>query len=269
MKVVHLGDDYWREYNYQDATRLLVPQAEKIFVPPHEPGSVYGVAPNGSAAFVNPDWKVVVLPIDRDHPYCFSPPPYGVPECCPEPPSNEPEKWDGTVPLWIALLERDIFEVIHMGPRLNHSRTPDSYALSGDPLTTYDTTGGAIGAAPLMDSIILSADTPCFEADHASTYLFSREASWGVWWTERPLSVLGGEPDLVDRVVELFGGERFYRMLVDYTVNGHAYYCKKSSLSLRGLYEDVQLLYGAAGWEPPAYVVKGEDPPPLDAFNAS
>lgn len=269
MRVVHRGDGYRREYNYQDTTRLLVPLAEKIFVPPHKPGTVYGVEPNGTAAFENPDWKVVVLPIGRDDPYCFSPPPYGVPDCCPRPPSDDPEKWDGTVPLWVALLERDICEVIQMGPRNDGSRTPESYAWSGDPLTTYDTSGGAIGTTPTIETVGIVENPPCFAADHVSTYLFSREASWGVWWTERPLSILGGEPDLVDRVVDLFGGETFFRLLVDYTVNGHACHCKKFNWSLRGFYDDVQCLYGAAGWAPPAYVVRGEDPPPLDAFDAA
>ncbi len=258
MIVRHRPDGMVREFTHQEAELMFVPILRRVFVNPKEPGTVYGTLPLGTAAFQNPTWKIVAFHGTPTGPI-FEAPMREQPERYAQYLHSEPlYRWDELRPLCIALLERNIFELIHMGTLAwveesafhSEDRSPDQSGFN-------DAMLGAIGTFPLSRSFFQAAGDPVMACVHGSSYIFSRDASWGIWGDEDNFSVLGGEPDLIDRVLELGGGEAFWRRNFDDWVIENQ--LDRNNAVSR---DYLKRLYACARWEPPDYIAKDLPTPP-------
>jgi hypothetical protein len=194
MKVEYYQDCYYRVYEEAETRQLFMPIFDKVFVPPDHPNSLAGSSTCGSAVFKDPDWKIIGL----------SSSPWGgissyirpsAPDKCVQY-DRENGTWDLLRPLYIALVERGIDEIIHMNPFdiSDHECTEARGAISTLPLAKVTTRPNL---EPL-DILTLGC-------------MFSRDGNWGLLGDDDTVSILGGEPEFMAGVIELAGGEDFLR----------------------------------------------------------
>jgi hypothetical protein len=200
MKIEYSRYSYHRIFDAAETEQLFVPIVDKVFVPDDHPNSLAGPRPFGSEIFNNADWKIIGLAGDPWYGYVNSSP-RALPETCVQV-DRETGHWDTLRPLYMALVERGIDEVIHMNP---------FELLDGGGRGS----NGAITHLPITEG----ASRALFPEGPAGIFglgcMISRDGDWGLIADEDSVSILGGEPEFMDRVIELAGGEDFLRAEFD------------------------------------------------------
>ncbi len=198
MDVMHCRGYSHRRYTPREADRLFRPVLNRIFVPYGDPGSFVNPDP-GPDLFQNPNWKAFA---GLSSPWSggFSESPLGEDD-----PRNvlflKPEStdWEPLRPLFNTLAEQEIDEVVHMGLQLPGPGTDNIDSLDH---SMY----GAVTSPPLeAASAFAYSQHPAFILGEG--FMFSRDGRWGVYGSTDNFFVCGGEPDLIDRVYDLSGGE--------------------------------------------------------------
>ncbi|WP_420418915.1 hypothetical protein [Pacificispira sp.] len=198
MDVMYRSGHYHRRYSQRETDRLFRPTLHGIFVPEDDPNSFVKRDP-GPDLFQNRDWKIFAGLAD---PWggCVTNPPLGEND-----PRNDhflnPEsmEWEMLRPLFHALVEQEIDEIIHMGGQLPEPETDNPDSLD-------DSFFGAVTSPPLQDATFFAySQHPAFVIGEA--YMFSRNGRWGIYGSTDGFFVCGGEPGLIDRVFQLAGGE--------------------------------------------------------------
>lgn len=198
MDVMHCRGYYHRRYSQRETDRLFRPVLNRIFVPYGDPKSFVNLDP-GPELFRNPEWKAFaglsdpwsgglsVSPLGEDDPrdvHFLKP---------------ETTDWEPLRPLFDALAEREVDEIIHMGRQLPDADTDNLDSLDH---SMY----GAVTSPPLEAACAFAySQQPAFIL--GAGYAFSRDGHWGLYGSTDSFFVCGGEPDLIDRAYELAGGE--------------------------------------------------------------
>lgn len=200
MKIEYSRYSYYRIFDATETEQLFVPIVNKVFVPDNHPNSLSGPKPFGSEIFNNPNWKIVGFAGSAWYGYIRS-----IPRNIPAQSvqlDRETGLWDLLRPLYMTLVERGVDEVIHMNP---FELLDGKGRGSNGAITTLPRTEGA--------SRTLFPEGPV--GIFGLGCIISREGDWGLIGHEDSVTIVGGEPEFMDRVIELAGGEDFLRAEFD------------------------------------------------------
>jgi len=230
MEVEWYDDWYTKHYTREEATELFLPVQERVFVPADTPDWFAAAPSQGTALFTNPDWKVVsFVPYIGtrkdgtlfDHapraPGLWNPSGYGT--------------WSALRPLAKTLLEFGVTELINVG-------APNWYEYSTSLVPHI-----MVSCLTADGFRIFEGEDFCISTEH--NFQFSREGNWGFLYGSDIGGYLGGEPELVDRLIELYGGEEELKTQMDWewteklgNMNRHYFTYPKNG-------------YAMCGWEMP------------------
>jgi hypothetical protein len=199
MKIMYDLESYHRIYDASESNRLFVPILEKIFVPSEQSNALTGNNPNGVELFIQKHWKSVGFDgcaWNGTTDYI----PSNLPKTAVQPDRNG--TWDRMRPLFIALVEMGVDEIIHMNP----FELEDTQNLGENGAVTSVPMARATAAAQYPKGPVGIFNWGC---------MFSRHGNWGLFGDVDSISILGGEPTFIDRVIELAGGEDFLKAEFD------------------------------------------------------
>ncbi|WP_420723406.1 hypothetical protein [Hwanghaeella sp. LZ110] len=194
MKVEYYQNCYYRVYDEMETKQLFMPVFDKIFVSPDHLNSLTSSPIRGSALFRDPTWKIIGFGSAAWGGISSYIRPSAPKKCVQH--DRETDKWDLLRPLYVTLVEREVDEVIHM----NRLKTSDH---------EHRAENGAISSLPLANTTTRANLEPLNIL--TSGCMFSRDGDWGLFGDDDTVTILGGEPQLMARVIELAGGEDFLR----------------------------------------------------------
>ena len=231
MKVEFENDRYFRAYTVEEANGLFRAAKERIFVP-QDQSRLFTKNDSLLPFFNNPDWKCIAISSCAYESMLSESPP-GVPSDLPQhyvffEDNEASDVWDVMRPLWIALIERGIDEVLHM------------------PVFSRGSNIGAIATPPGSINAEIAYSQELFISMGAGGFMFSREESWGICTDLDFYTMLGGEPDFIDRIIELSGG-------LDILIQDLDAYWGKSSKRCEHP-KNLAWMYECAGWEVPDFI---------------
>lgn len=233
MKAIFADDAYWRRYSQAEAQEKFLPIVRPLVVPDESDAGFLDLPPTSGEIFARRDWVGVAfdgLPCGASA---------GVPNSSGRTDvhqySPETGRWHPLNPLWHAVIEDEVDEVIlmHCPYTALHGATATIPLPRGPGPVEYEPYG------TFMDGVV-----------------FSRKANWLLVATTDDVSVLAGEPAFMEKVIEFGGGLDFLKQQFEELWDGlehdrdpwahNAAYCA----------------YLAAGWEAPDYIRRDVTPPP-------
>lgn len=232
MKVGFQDDRYFRAYTVEEADGLFRAAKERIFVPQNQ-SRLFTKNDPLLPFFNNPDWKCIAICGCAYESMLSEAPQTGAPKDLPQrfmhfDDRESFEVWDVMRPLWIALIEREIDEILHL------------------PVFTRWSDIGAIATPPGSINGDMAFSYDLLITKGAGGFMFSREESWGICTDLDFYTMLGGEPDFIDRIIELSGGLAILIQDLD------AYWGRSSKRCEHP--KNLAWMYECAGWEVPDFI---------------
>lgn len=234
MEIDFGSNDYNRHYNEAESEQLFLPIVDKIFLPHDDLGAIFHTPSKGACLFRNPDWKLLAI-----NAYAWGGVRDYVPPDMPKGAAQYlslSDSWDPMRPVWMALAEIGVDELIHMDPMNPVTGKGRAYT-------------GAITSFPVSKAVeFIAGIYPGPIATFGKGCIFSRDGAWGIYSQEDICSIIGGEPELMNRIIELGGGEAFLKSDFDTIWHGRMYRMNPT------FHRCAMNIYAYVGWEPPEFL---------------
>jgi len=206
-------DISWETYDDTECVEKFGKLASRIFVPSEKAYDRF------MAEFINPSWKKVLIPGNLFSSDCSD-------DCIEGRPDFNPEYDFPFDPAWHRDHLEPLFRILHEDgtERLIVSTPFSSKDLNQIPPDSPHTFEKTIVCPSDRHSVYVAVYRYTYSIGH--TFMFPFDGRWGFSGDHEDVGVLGGEPELIDRFVNYYGGmealQKAFRVLLkDHLSAGH------------------------------------------------